>query len=71
MKPGDVLNPDRPIYQLTVQDLISVIEESTMDIELTNYLVMNVEKRIGNYIDWSEALLFAIFDFKENQEIRK
>jgi len=71
MKPEDVLNPDRPIYQLTVQDLISVMEESEIEIELTDHLVLNVEKRIGNYIDWNEALRLAIDDFKEYKESRQ
>lgn len=66
MNNTDILDANRVIYQLCVADIASVIEEDEMDLELTEDLVLHLERKLGNYLDWSEAIRFALADYQKD-----
>ena len=46
---------DRIIYSINVEDLQNVAEQE-LERELTDEEIRNVEKRLGEYIDWYGAI---------------
>ena len=46
---------DRIIYSINVEDLQTVAEQE-LERELTDEEIRNVEKRLGEYIDWYGAI---------------
>lgn len=56
---------DRVIYSINVEDLQTVAEEE-LERELTNEEIKNVEKRLGDYIDWYGAIASTL-----NEVIKK
>ncbi len=69
MMKTEILDSNRNIYQLRVNDIASVIKEDEMDLELTEDLVLHLEKRMSNYLDWSEAIRFALADYQNKEEL--
>ena len=63
MKKKEILDPNRSIYQLCINDVRSVIEEDGFDLELNEDLILHLEKKLGNYIDWRSAMNFALADY--------
>ena len=56
---------DRIIYSINVEDLQTVAEQE-LERELTDEEIRNVEKRLGEYIDWYEAIVSTL-----NEAIKK
>jgi len=56
---------DRIIYSINVEDLQNVAEQE-LERELTDEEIRNVEKRLGEYIDWYEAIVSTL-----NEAIKK
>ena len=56
---------DRIIYSINVEDLQTVAEQE-LERELTDEEIKNVEKRLGEYIDWYEAIVSTL-----NEAIKK
>ena len=50
---------DRIIYSINVEDLQNVAEQE-LDRELTDKEIELIEKRLGDYVDWYEAITSAI-----------
>ena len=53
------VNSDKVIYQLTVDDLKTVAND-VLDRELTEKEIKLLEEKIGDYINWYDAIEFAI-----------
>jgi hypothetical protein len=49
------MEEDKIVYQLTVEDLQNVAIES-IDRELTNQEIKQVEEKLGDFIDWFGAI---------------
>ena len=47
------------IYSINVEDLQTVAEQE-LDRELTDEEIKNVEKRLGDYIDWYGAIALTL-----------
>ena len=56
---------DRIIYSINVEDLQTVAEQE-LERELTDEEIKNVEKRLGDFIDWYEAIASTL-----NEVIKK
>ena len=46
---------DRVIYSINIEDVLNVAEQE-LERELTDEEIKNVEKRLGEYIDWYGAI---------------
>jgi len=53
------------IYSINIEDLQTVAEQE-LERELTDEEIRNVEKRLGEYIDWYEAIVSTL-----NEAIKK
>jgi hypothetical protein len=60
------MNPrERVIYSINVEDLQTVAEQE-LDRELTDDEIEIVEKRLGDYIGWYEAISLTLNDVIKN-----
>jgi hypothetical protein len=57
----ETLNPDKVIYQLTIEDLQNVANEE-LDRDLTESEIKILEEKIGDHINWYDAIHNAIFN---------
>lgn len=55
------ISNERQIYMLTVEDIRTVSSENCIR-ALTDKEIELIENKVGDYIDWYEALLAAIND---------
>ena len=55
------MKEDRVVYSLNIEDVQTVAKDK-IGRKLTAVEVEDVENRIGDYIDWYEAISFAIDD---------
>ena len=53
------------IYSINVEDLQTVAEQE-LDRELTDEEIKNVEKRLGDYIDWYSAISLTLDEVIKN-----
>ena len=56
---------DRIIYSINVEDLQTVAEQE-LERELTNEEIERVEKRLGDFIDWYEAIALTLNEVINN-----
>ena len=56
---------DRVIYSINIEDVLNVAEQE-LERELTDEEIKNVEKRLGDYIDWYGAIASTL-----NEVIKK
>ena len=56
---------DRIIYSINVEDLQTVAEQE-LERELTNDEIEIVEKRLGDFIDWYEAIALTLNEVINN-----
>lgn len=50
---------DRIVYSINVEDIQTVAEQE-LDRELTDEEIKRVEQRLGDYIDWYEAIAITL-----------
>ena len=50
---------DRIVYSINVED-IQTVAEHELDRELTDEEIKRVEQRLGDYIDWYEAIAITL-----------
>lgn len=55
------MKPSKIIYSLNIEDAQNVAEEE-LERELTKKELKIVEDKVGDYIDWHEAISLAIKD---------
>ena len=56
---------DRIIYSINVEDLQTVAEQE-LERELTDEEIKDVEKRLGDYIDWYGAIALTLNEVINN-----
>jgi hypothetical protein len=66
MRKEEILKPNRPIYQLCVNDVRSVIEDDGFHLELNENLILRLEKKVGDYIDWHGIISLALTDYEKS-----
>ncbi len=62
------MNPEKIIYSINIEDAQNVAKEE-LDRELTQQELKVIENKIGDYLDWHNAISFAISENIENQEL--
>ena len=55
------MDRDQVLYSLNVQDVQDIAREE-LERELTPEELLEVENKLGDYIDWSEAIRLALQD---------
>ncbi len=57
-------NPDKIIYSINIEDIQNVAIEELFR-ELSEEELRTVENKLGDYINWYEAIVSAIDDLKK------
>ena len=58
-----MINPEKIIYSINIEDVQNVAEQE-LERKLTAKELRLVEKKVGDYINWYEAILNAINEVK-------
>lgn len=64
---GKNMNTSRIIYSINVEDIQNVAKEH-LGRQATKKELKRVEDKLGNYIDWHEAIILAIDNAVNSQE---
>ena len=56
------------IYQLSVKDILIVIEDNELKIKINESDIHLLEDRIGNFIDWRGAIEFALMELENSRK---
>lgn len=54
------MNKDKIIYSLSVEDILTVIEDNNLKINLDEKMVKFIEDKVGDIIDWRGAIEFTL-----------
>lgn len=58
------LDIERKIYELSVEDILTVIEEEELGLELSEKDIGFIEERVGDMIDWRSIISSALSDLE-------
>ncbi|MBI4222893.1 MAG: hypothetical protein HY607_09435 [Planctomycetes bacterium] len=58
-----MIDPEKIIYSINIEDIQNVAEQE-LERKLTSKELRLVEKKVGDYINWYEAILNAINEVK-------
>lgn len=58
------IDTERKIYELSVEDILTVIEEDELGLELSEKDIDFIEERIGDMIDWRSIISSALSDLE-------
>jgi hypothetical protein len=61
------MDKEKIIYQLSVEDIFTVIEDNELKIQINESDVPLLEDRIGNFIDWHGAIEFALMELENSR----
>ncbi len=56
------MDKEKIIYQLSVEDIFTVIAENGDKIKIKENDISYIEKKIGDAIDWRGAIEYALFE---------
>lgn len=62
------LDIERKIYELSVEDILTVIEEEELGLELSEKDIGFIEERVGDMIDWRSIISSALSDLENFQK---
>ena len=62
------MDEEKIIYQLSVEDILTVIEDNDLNVQLSETDIAFIEEKIGNYIDWRGAIEDALWELKRSKE---
>jgi len=62
------MDKDKIIYQLSVKDILIVIEDNELKIKINESDIHLLEDRIGNFIDWRGAIEFALMELENSRK---
>jgi len=60
------MNKDQIIYQLSVEDVLTVAKEMKLKIKETD--IPFIEDKIGNFIDWYQAIEFTLYELQNSKK---
>jgi len=63
------MNTQEIIYSITIEDICNVAEE-VLNRDLTEKEIRLISNKVGDYVDWREAIEFAISDWLIKGEIK-
>lgn len=62
------MDRDKIIYQLSVKDILTVIEDNELKIKINESDIHLLEDRVGNFIDWRGAIEFALMELEHSRK---
>lgn len=63
------MNKNKVIYSLSVDDILTVMEDNdNLKINLNENTVNFIQDKIGDIIDWRGAIEFALFEYKNKKQ---
>lgn len=67
MKQTNHIDIERSIYSLSVEDILTIIEEDELDVKLDEKTITFIGEKIGEFVDWRGAIEFAIVELKKQR----
>lgn len=64
MKLANKVDIQRRIYELSVEDILTIINEDGLELELNEKDISFIEEKVGGFIDWRSAISFALSELK-------
>lgn len=61
------MDKEKIIYQLSVEDIFTVIEDNDFKINIKQKDIPFIEEKIGEMIDWRGAIEFALWELKSSK----
>lgn len=65
------MDKEKVIYSLSVEDILTVIEDNNWDIKIKKEDIPFIEEKIGDIIDWRGAIEFALWELKGSKKKSK
>lgn len=62
------MNKEKIIYLLSVEDILTVIEDSEIRIKINQKDIPFIEEKIGDIIDWRGAIEYALFELSNSKK---
>ena len=62
------IDVERKIYELSVEDILTVIEEDELFLELNDNDIDFIEEKVAAYIDWRSAISLALSDLESSKK---
>ncbi|MBU2445724.1 MAG: hypothetical protein KJ666_09150 [Bacteroidetes bacterium] len=62
------MNKDKIIYQLSVEDILTVIKDNDIRIKIKEEDIHFIEEKVGDIIDWRGAIEFALFELIKSKK---
>ena len=62
------IDVERRIYELSVEDILTVIEEDELFLELNDNDIDFIEEKVAAYIDWRSAISLALSDLESSKK---
>ena len=62
------MNKEKVIYSLSVEDILTVIEDNNWDIKIKKEDIPFIKKKVGDIIDWRGAIEFALQEIKDSKK---
>ena len=60
------LDIERKIYELSIEDILMVMEEEDIELELNEKNISFLEQKIGELIDWRTPISIALSDLEDS-----
>jgi len=61
------MEKEKIIYQLSVEDIFNIIEDNGLNLHLSETDITFIEEKVGNYIDWREAIEYALLELQSSK----
>ena len=62
------MDEEKIIYQLSVEDIFTVIEDNDLKLQLSEADISFIEEKVGDYIDWRGAIESALWELQSSKE---
>lgn len=62
------MDKEKIIYQLSVEDILTVIEDSENRIKIKPEDISFIEEKVGDIIDWRGAIEYALFELSNSKK---
>jgi len=59
---------EKVIYSLSVEDILTVIEDNNWDIKIKKKDIPFIEEKVGDIIDWRGAIQFALWELNDSKK---
>ena len=64
------MNKEKVIYQLSVEDIFTVIEDNELKIKIKEKDIPFIEDKVGDFMGdkWNDAIRYALFELQDSKK---